>query len=191
MTRSKKSRKPGVGSSGARKSDDEKLISLKDKRIRKKNGNSPGTRQTIANQNKQSTDSTQAKDPRLGSKKLIDLGKPVDKVALKKPKVAAVAEIAKVRPVNQEPDLYQELQAIEDDALLQEILQKQDAEQELTEAEVDHFNTLMERHEVIRDKLGLTDEDEEDEIVDKKQSLSEDDLWEKFNSTEFNEKDDF
>ena len=191
MTRSKKSRKPGASPSGARKADSDTIISPKDKRIRKKKGNSPGTRQTVARPKRNSEESSQVKDPRIGSKKPIELKKTIEIAQPKKAKVTPVAEIAKVRPVVQEPNLFDELQQIEEDALLQEILQKQEAEQALTDAEVDHYNTLMERHQTISDKLGLLDGDEDEEAVQGTENLSEDDLWEKFNSTEFNEKDDF
>ena len=43
----------------------------------------------------------------------------------------------------------------------------------------------MDKHQSIREALGLDDEDEDDEETDSKQSASsEDDLWDKFNNSD-------
>lgn len=195
MTRSKKTRNPGSAPSSLRKSDKAALADVKEKRIRKKNGNKPGTRQNIKDVNADSSKSNVPKDPRIGSKKPIELIKTVKTNALKekkssKPAVSKSSDIAKVRTVTtQEPDLYQELTRIEEDEKLQEILAKQEAEIALSEEEVNYFNKLMSRHEVIREELGLEDEEEqEDEALTG--DLSEDDLWNKFNSTDFEDNEE-
>lgn len=187
MTRSKKTRNPGSAPSSLRKSDKAALADVKEKRIRKKNGNKPGTRQNIKDVNADSSKSNVAKDPRIGSKKPIELIKTTPKEKkVSKLAVSKSADIAQVRKVTtQEPDLYQELARIEEDEKLQEILAKQEEEIALSEEEVNYFNKLMSRHEVIREELGLDDEDEEQNDDSSTGDLSEDDLWNKFNSSDF------
>ena len=195
MTRIKKSRKPIPGSSSStpRVSASEKLAIEKSKRPRKKNGNAPGSRQTVATKNSPTSSNSKAQDPRIGSKKPIELIKGEKPKAQAQPQKSAKSltdlPLAKVR-VAAEPDYYQELEAIEEDELLQTILAKQDAEIELTDKEVDHFNTLMERHQELREKLGLDDDEEEEGDIrstKSKNKLTEDELWEKFNNAQFDD----
>lgn len=80
-----------------------------------------------------------------------------------------------------------ELEAIEQNERLQFILEKQDDDIELTESEVDFFNEKMERHQVLRELLGLDEEDEdedENDYMNKNKSSSEDDLWDKFDNSD-------
>lgn len=179
MTRQKKARKPSAVKIAPVKADKDKPV--KDKRIRKKVGNQPGTRQQIAKE-KVSGGQSQNKDPRLGSKKPIVLKplKTADK-PIKKESAQPIATIVKVAP---KPSLQEQLNNIEQDPLLLAIIEKQEQDIALTEAEVNHYNNLMEEHESISEKLGL---DSNDESVEPEQSLSEDDLWEKFNNTHFDE----
>lgn len=189
MSRIKKSRKPGLGSSGARKPEKE-VVAVKEKRIRKKTGNTPGSRQQVAKKNEQTNANSTVKDPRIGSKKPIVLIKSdTPKQPVAKAKKSAPAEIASIRtvtPVISNDDLRDELQAIENDELLQDIIDKQEQELELSETEVAHYNQLMERHQSISEQLGIVEEDDEtDDIVDA--PLSEEALWDKFNATDFDE----
>lgn len=179
MTRQKKARKPSAVKIAPVKADKDKPA--KDKRIRKKVGNQPGTRQQIAKE-KTSGAQSQNKDPRLGSKKPIAL-KPLNAAdkPLKKDSATSIATIAKVA---KEPSLQEQLNNIEQDPLLLEIIEKQEQDIALTEDEVNHYNNLMEQHESISEKLGV---DIADELTESEQSLSEDDLWDKFNNTHFDE----
>lgn len=191
MSRIKKSRKPGRGSSGVSKTEVAPK-QPKEKRIRKKTGNTPGSRQQVIKSKNESAGSVQ-KDPRLGSKKPIELtpNKPVqvkEKTTAPKTHVG----IAKVRTVPSQVQLLQaELAAIEADAYLQEIIEKQETEQPLSEADVDHYNQLMERHEEISKALGLDGAESIDEDFDNEDVLSEEDLWEKFNDGDYLSTDDF
>ena len=183
MTRKRKSRKSGVGSIGASKTDKKLLSEVSDKKPKKQTGNKAGTRQTIATaKNKQTGQGNKNNDPRLGSKKPIVLiqasEKRQAKIAKKKILQSSVAPIKVLEP---DTSLEQELQAIEQDEQLQLILTKQDSEQALTEQEVAHFNKLMERHQEITEQLGLDEEEQQDEPTD----LSEDDLWDKLDSSDF------
>lgn len=189
MTRSKKSRKPGASSGSVpkpRQSDKDALALLKDKRTRKKTGNKPGTRQNVINSTNDADNNKVAKDPRIGSKKPIDLGVKVEAKlakAIKKPEhKSSVAPIRVIEP--QQDNLQVALDKIENDQKLQEILAKQEDDIALTEFEVDYYNELMAEHEELSQKLGLIDDDEP---AEQSTSLSEDDLWSKFNDNNFDD----
>ena len=185
MSRSKKSRKPGTGSIGILKDDKKKLVEPKPRRAKKKNGNEPGNRQKEATAKVlNGPNSAKNKDPRIGSKTPIDLGKPVAAPVKVKPakKVQQNSPIAAIRVVEVSESLADQLSRIEQDPRLLEILEKQDIDAELSAEEVSYFNTLMEQHEKISQELGL---DEEDEIVTPaNKSDSEDDLWDKFDNSD-------
>lgn len=189
MTRSKKSRKPGTGSSGVRKADKDALAIVKEKRLRKKTGNKPGTRQVTKSKTDAQTNA-QNKDPRLGSKKPIELIKVAPVKAQPKVKAPKVVDIPQVRVVDStESDLMQELARIEEDEQLQTILAKQEDDITLSESEVEYFNKLMDRHQEISSQLGLDEEDDEEFLTTSQQPLSEEDLWRKFNDTDFDDEE--
>jgi len=197
MSRSKKSRKPGTGSIGIVKDDKKKVVIVADKKPKKKSGKKPGNRQqeAVESQNQQSG-SSKDKDPRIGSKKSIDLGAPMKKKAVKaetteSPKSSPIAAIRVIEksPTNNEA-LEQELYAIEDDTNLQTILEKQESDVELTEAEVNFFNEKMTRHQELRELLGWADDNEDDEAEinsdeTNTKALGEEALWDKLDNTDF------
>ena len=190
MTRSKKSRKPGTGSSGVRKSDKDALAIVKEKRTRKQTGNKPGTRQVTQSSKTDGKNNGQVKDPRLGSKKPIELIKTAPVKVTPKVKKSKAADIPQVRVAEkEEPDLMLELTRIEEDERLQVILAKQEDDINLSESEVDYYNKLMTRHQDISSQLGLDEEDDEEFLSSSKQPLSEDDLWRKFNDTDFDDEE--
>ena len=191
MTRSKKSRKPGASSGSVpkpRQSDKEALALLKDKRTRKKTGNKPGTRQNVMQNDTDANSNKVAKDPRIGSKKPIDLGVKIETKSEKiTKKVEHKSNVAPIRVIEPQQDSLQvALDKIENDDKLQSILAKQEDDITLTESEVNYYNELMAQHEELSQKLGLTDDEEP---VEQDTNLSEDDLWSKFNDTNFD--DDF
>lgn len=184
MSRTKKSRKPGGAPTAKPKLSKVELASV-EKRVRKKTGKKPGNRQQEAQLDNQSDQNTnQNKDPRIGSKKPIDLGgavksvqKPISNKAKKTPK----DPIAAIRTVNQDEEelsLAQQLEAIETDERLQVILSKQEEELTLTAEEVEYFNNLMDQHQSISAQL----DDDEEEIIPNK-AKSEDDLWDKLDNS--------
>lgn len=190
MSRTKKSRKPATAPKAKPKLSKEALASV-EKRVRKKTGKKPGNRQQEAQPIKDAASANQQnKDPRIGNKTPIVLGgKAIQaKTTSSKPKPnkpagqEAIAAIRYVEP-EQEPvqDFTQELAAIEADEKLQTILTKQDDDIDLTEQEVDYFNTMMERHQVLTEQLGLDDE-EGDNTVTPANKNSEDDLWDKLDN---------
>ena len=186
MSRTKKSRKPGTGSIGIVKDDKKKPEQRSDKKPKKQTGNKPGNRQEEA---KQKTKGQQGnavnKDPRIGNKTPIALGKPAQPMT-KQPKKnkAQSAPIAAIRDVDQNTSLEQELYAIEEDSQLQSILAKQEEDIALSEAEVDYFNEKMTRHQALRELLGWDDEDEEAENEAEHKTSSEDELWDKFDNSD-------
>ena len=195
MSRSKKSRKPGRGSIGIlkddkKKDDKKKELVRTDKKPKKQTGNKPGNRQEEAKKNDSGQQgNTGNRDPRIGSKTPIVLGKAPATPMTKKAKVKR-APIAAIRDVNPEKELEQKLEqeiyAIEEDQQLQSILAKQEDDIALTESEVDYFNEKMERHQEIREALGW-DDDEEEESAPTKAASSEDELWDKFDNSDLSE----
>jgi ribosome assembly protein YihI (activator of Der GTPase) len=193
MSRTKKSRKPGSAPTAKPKLSKVELANV-EKRVRKKTGKKPGNRQQEAQPIKDSNqNANQGKDPRIGSKKPIDLGGVAKPTQAKANKVVKTKQdpIAAIRPVSNdnvavELTLAQELANIEADERLQAILAKQEDELALTEQEVDYFNELMERHQQISAQL---DEDEDEEETSKASAISEDDLWDKLDNSSLADSD--
>jgi len=194
MSRSKKSRKPGVGSSGPVKETTKTPKVPVEKRAKKLKGKPSGNRQNEAKPILDANNSQANKDPRIGNKTPVVLGTLSNKKTVKaqnvKPSKTLAPSVAPIRTIEPEQTididaLMKELEAIEQDERLLTILTKQDDELELSESEVNFFNAQMDKHQSIRETLGLDDEDDEDEETDSKQSASsEDDLWDKFNNSD-------
>ena len=195
MSRSKKSRKPGVGSSGPVKETTKKLTVAVEKRAKKFKGNPSGNRQNEAKPITDAQQSTANKDPRIGNKTPITLGTTSNKktVKVKKanksiPVTPTVAPIRTIEPAQliDNDALMQELENIEQDERLLTILAKQDDDIELSENEVNFFNEQMDKHQSIRETLGLDEEDDEDETANDstQRASSEEDLWNKFDSSD-------
>ena len=62
---------------------------------------------------------------------------------------------------------------------------KQEDELALTEQEVDYFNSMMERHQLLTEQMGIDEETDDTDTPASKSS--EDDLWDKLD----NARDDF
>lgn len=187
MSRSKKSRKPGR----IKPSSAPKNIPIEDKepRARKKSGNKAGTRQEVAKPVKAVSENEVAKDPRLGSKKPIDLGiktKPTKKAT---PKVTPKAKIAAVRVVEvAEVDreaLLQELFEIEHNEELQDLAIKADMDESLTAEETDRLEKSFTRYTELMDILGI--EDGDDDSADDLEDDEEEALWDKLDDGDFSE----
>jgi len=192
MSRSKKSRKQGNGPIGVVKDDKKKIAVPVDRKPKKKNGKESGNRQKEAfDAGKGAQTPTERKDPRIGSKKLIDLGGPAKKTeqpfkAKNKAKVDN-SPIAAIRVVEADTSLEQELYAIEDDSRLQSIIAQEEEDSVLSNEDVDYFNEKMERHQQLRDLLGLDDEDDDESPATSNNKNSEDDLWDKFDNSDLSE----
>lgn len=192
MSRTKKSRKPGGAPTAKPKLSKQELAKV-DKRIRKTTGKQAGNRQKEAIQEKANgNQQAGSKDPRLGNKTPIALGKIVAKAekssqekAKQSVKKSALASVRFIENTETELSAEQALNAIEQDETLQSILAKQEDDIALTEQEVDYYNDMMERHQVLTAELGI---DEDDEAIDEPNvSNSEDDLWDKLDNQDFSD----
>ena len=194
MSRNKKSRKQGAGSIGAVKDDKKKPLVPVDRKPKKKSGKQAGNRQKEAfDSGVDAKEPAKNKDPRIGSKKPIDLGGPVKataqpfKAKIKNKVKADSSPIAAIRVVEADTSLEQELAAIEDDSRLQSILEQQENDISLSNEDVDYFNEKMERHEKLREMLGLDDEDEDESSESVEKPKSGEDLWDKFDNSDLSE----
>lgn len=184
MSRSKKSRKPGGAPTAKPKLSKQELEKI-EKRVRKKTGKVAGNRQKEAvKQQSHASQDAKNKDPRIGSKTPIVLGKAVKQATtpLKAKKEQKQDTIAGIRFAEQSTAAVpaeQAIAAIEQDEKLQAILAKIADDIALTEQEVDYYNELMERHQALSEELGLDDEDSDDENDIDTGINSEDDLWDK------------
>ncbi|MGB0938186.1 MAG: Der GTPase-activating protein YihI [Colwellia sp.] len=191
MSRTKKSRKPISEPTKKPKLSKKELESV-EKRVRKKKGKQAGNRQKEAKPLEQVSENNSAnRDPRIGSKKPIDLGGV--KVANTKPSKAKnvqhKAPIAPIRSIEPaETNYAAELEAIEDNPQLQAIIAKQESGEDLSDQEVDFYNQQMTRYDELRDILGLDDEDDFDEEIEGSLK-SEDDLWDTLDKPKFEDFD--
>ena len=163
MSRKKKSRKTGL--IGVRKSPDFKRVE-KEKRIKKALGKPAGSRNSQPVIDKQSSKIKSNNDPRLGSKKPVDLFEK-----------QTVTESLKVKTRFFTPE--QELNHIENDDKLSELIAKLDAGQTLDNASQHYVDQKLKRHQQLCDMLGIKD-------VDNTEQDSEDDsdllaIYEKIN----------
>ena len=187
MSRKKKSRKPASAPIAKPKLSKQELENI-EKRVRKRTGKQPGNRQQEAkSSSKQHSKEQRNKDPRLGSKKPIELGALANKAEKQavKTKDKSLTPLAAVRPVkSDELSPEQALIAIEQDEALQLILAKQEDDIELTEQEVDYYNDMMDKHAQLSQALGLDDSEDEEA---QSQVRSEEELWQKLDGHDFSE----
>ena len=194
MTRKKKSRKPGVGSSGVRKTDTtNSSVVVSDKKPKKKTGKAAGSRQIEGTKSKKAGNTNKpAKDPRIGSKKPIELGT----LASTKTATPAVKHkpnkprIANVRVIDAAPSLAQQLAAIENDERLQLILAKQEQEEALSSEEVDLYNELMDEYERLSAQLAEQKDTTPAPSNTPGGALDDDDLWDKLDTSDFSDYSD-
>jgi ribosome assembly protein YihI (activator of Der GTPase) len=205
MSRTKKSRTPVATPTRTPREKKSEMAEAPEKRSRKHKGKVSGNRQKEAYVQKDEQASVANKDPRLGNKKPIDLMKAQAPVKAPKParksevdtilpnkankKVKTKAEhspIAAIRQVelSAEEKLADELDAIEQDERLLAIIGKQDDEIDLSENEVDYFNDKMDRHQELREALGLDDEEEYEEDDNNTSSV---DAWDKLDNSDLSD----
>lgn len=147
MAHSKKSRRPG--SIGIAKTNTSKPSSKKNTpKVKKTKGNQPGSRHSVAQQ-QQTTVSKGKTDPRLGSKKKIDLTvKPISAPKPGKPKFATPA---------------QELAALEADQRLSLLLDQVDSGKTINKEDQQYLDKCMARHQILCDLLGINNDAEDEE----------------------------
>ncbi|MCE0802540.1 Der GTPase-activating protein YihI [Buttiauxella sp. A2-C1_F] len=125
------------------------------KREKKRSGHAAGSRSTGGTQEKSGSGSTQAKDPRIGSKKPIALG--VTEVQVKKPK--------QHKPKVEKPMLtpQAELDLLENDERLDALLERLEEGETLNAEEQAWVNAKLDRIDALMAELGIAYEDDEDE----------------------------
>lgn len=151
MGRSKKSRK--VGLIGVRKTPDNKpKADAPDRRKKAPKGKPAGNRHNVE-QNKKSSGRSNAgpRDPRTGSKKPVPLVKPSVTTTQEKRRFANPAE---------------ELAALEADSRLVALLDKLDNDEKLTREQQTYVDEKMDRHRILCDLLGISEQDESEDKSD-------------------------
>lgn len=154
MARSKKTRK--VGLIGVRKDPDFKPGQRKDakqQKPKKHKGKPAGNRHNVENKSSRSSGPKQKQDPRIGSKKPVDLTPPSSSPVAK----------AKVRKY---ANPSEELAALEADTRLAKLLDKLDEGEKITRAEQSYVDEKMARHRIVCDLLGIADIDDEEDQED-------------------------
>lgn len=145
----KKSRK--VGQIGIPKSNIPREITTVEK-PKMKNGKKPGSRQQTVKT--KTSELKTPKNPKLGSKTPIDLGKYTARYKSKRPDTAP-STIKYKTP-------HDEIAAIENDSKLDLLLEKQ-AEQTLSQAELAYVTKLTNRYQQLCDLVGIEIEPESKE----------------------------
>lgn len=165
MTRKKKSRK--IGQIGVRKQDarpEKQSPNIRKKKAPK--GQKSGTRNSLLEENSvlsAGTSGTVKKDPKLGSKKKIELVKSVvaDKPKETKPQVNKTPEVKLKKVVQQQVSPEQELAALESDEMLIDLAERVEAGEVLTGKDAKYFNKNMARYDELCELLGIEDEEDD------------------------------
>lgn len=165
MTRKKKSRKSGQ--IGVRKLDirpETKSPSTRKKKAPK--GQKSGSRNSLLEENSALlTDSEGSikKDPKLGSKKKIELvkSKIVEEPKEAKPQINKTPDVklTKVAPPQISPE--QEFEALENNETLIDLAERVEAGEVLTGKEAKFFNKNMARYDELYELLEIEDEDDD------------------------------
>lgn len=167
MTRQKKSR--NTGNNGQRHlpaSEIRKVREHKDETKKKGSGLKSGNRNSMQQAKNQpaSTQGGNKKDPRLGSKKPIELTANSSIAALNTAAPVAQAPKAQLKPAKaQTLSPEQELATIEADERLQQLLERVEKDEILTGKDAKYFNSKTARLTELLTQLGLADEDDSEE----------------------------
>ena len=167
MTRKKKSRK--IGQIGVRKQDarpEKNTPNIRKKKTPK--GQKSGTRNSMMEENAVVTNNTSQgkKDPKIGSKKKIELVKTATqepKKPVHKPNKAPEVKLTKVKADVISPE--QDIDELENDAHLIDLAERTEAGELLTGKDAKYFNKHMARYDELCEILGI-EFDEEDEHDD-------------------------
>lgn len=163
MAHNKKSRKQGqIGTPKA----NIRSPQASDKKKKANKGHASGSRNSLVAQDKADTASnTQNKDRRLGSKRKIDL------LDTKKSEL-------KQRVIPKFKSPMEELDFIEGDKKLQSLLDRLDTEVAITAEEQSYVDTLLNRHRILCDLMGIDSDEqdsneEDDEIIEDRETVNE------------------
>lgn len=175
MAKGKKSRK--IGLIGVRKSPDFKRVE-KEKRLKKVLGKPAGSRNNQPLANDSSVKAKLNNDPRLGSKKPVDLFTQTDQLQKIKPKVKLVTP-------------QQELTEIENDEKLSLLLNKLDSGTDVDTASQNYIDDKLKRHKQLCEILGIADDDDTDETTERAAEKDDDELLATFEKINVNRLKDF
>lgn len=149
------------------------------KRAAKRKGLKAGSRQQVEQSNNKSGNS-QSKDPRIGSRKPVELvvaapvkAKPVASKPLKSAEQLEQERLAKLRGQQEK-----ELAEIEGNERLNSLLDRLDEGLAIAVADEEWLEQMLDRHQVLLAELGIEDEDDDE-------PSEPDDLLERFINDEF------
>ena len=145
-------------------------MKVDESKIKRKNFGKPAGSRNNPEQVKLSPNSVkQQQDPRLGSKKPVQL----------------VIEKTETKQIKQKPKHFspaQELNAIEQDERLAALIEKLDSGARLSREDSEYVDMNMQRHRLLCELLGIADEAEEIETPHTSHKKSEEDLLSEFES---------
>ena len=185
MTRQKKNRKPGILGVKSQPKDLREQRTGTAKKAQKTKGKPAGNRHNIEAEVPKNAGQTEGhKDPRVGSKRKVDLQMPESKPAETRPivsKATAKAPAAEPVPVSQSVtiDMAQaedEFAKLENDPRLQDLLAQLDAGDALSAEDSRWVETQLDRYRQLANELGI-DMDELDEDTEDEDELEP---WKKF-----------
>ncbi|WP_386691638.1 MULTISPECIES: Der GTPase-activating protein YihI [unclassified Lonepinella] len=165
----KKPEKPLFGKKLSRYELDAKA--REEKRKRKHKGLATGSRHSVTDNVKQAQ-STEHKDPRIGSRKKV----PLIVEFVNKPEQGKVMPAVKTEPKSTALDPMLELTQLENNECLNDLLDQLDAGKVLNAEDQKFVDECLDRIAQLMDELGIDDEDE-----------SEDDLYRTFEKIDINQ----
>lgn len=185
MSRNKKSRK--IGRLTSIKSEKKAVTVEREQRQRKQKGNKAGSRQQVEDSRLVLDSKHVNKDPRLGSKKLIDLGsyaKSPEKVKQEEPNIHKPL-VAPIKVAENTPTLEEELISIESDLEIQRLAEKAESDEELTVEEAVLLESTLSRYQELIALLGL--QVEEGHESNEFKIDSEDELWSRLDDADLSD----
>lgn len=165
-------RKPKSG--GKKESQESAQAGRERKRAAKRKGLKAGSRHSGTQSGGKGGKKDQ-KDPRIGSRKPVELV-----VETAKPQAPKAAPVKEEKKRGLAPE--QELAAIENDERLNGLLDRLDEGEELSPADLAWVEEKVARHQQLMEELGLVEEDEEDEEAE---PASDEELWDRFLDSDY------
>ena len=172
---------PAKGNKYKKKESSENAqVARERKRQAKRKGLKPGNRQGLETENKAGGSGQGTKDPRIGSRKPVELvaaapvkAKPVASKPLKSAEQLEQERLAKLRGQQEK-----ELAEIENNERLNSLLDRLDEGLAIAVADEEWLEQMLDRHQELLAELGIEDEDDDE-------PSEPDDLLERFINDEF------
>lgn len=143
------------------------------KKDKKHRGNASGSRTQEKASTDQRSGQRKAADPRIGSKKPVQLGVLESAVAKQKPKSKPSEPVEKVVAAKPTMSPEEELEMLENDARLDTLLDRLDSGETLSAKDQSWVDETLDRIDILMEELGieLGDDDEEEQQEDMLQLL--------------------